>query len=141
MRHDYYSNIGVNPANLTRPDFVPLDYTLQSYWKFDEGTGTTAYDSKGTKNLTMSASTLWTTASQSYDGMAMAGSGYASVGSFTATSPFTFAAWIKPTSTSGTQYIASTKNGSSRRLILAVSQRRKAHRHRHDRLDRATRHP
>ena len=81
------------------PQFVPLDSTLTGYWKFDDATNqTTATDSKGTKNGTLSSTALWTTSGNSYDGIVLTGgtSGSVSIPTFSTTADFTFSAWVKP---------------------------------------------
>ena len=108
------TDIGVIMANLD-PEFVPIDSTLTGYWKLDEGTGTTTADSSGSgKTATLSSSTLWTTSGLENKAVALTGgtSGSLSVPTFSTTSSYTFAAWIKPAAFSATQYIASTANNA-----------------------------
>lgn len=78
-----------------------LDPNLVAYWKFDEGTGTIAYDSAGTNHGTLVNGPIWTTgqidAALSFDGV----DDYVDVGDppdgsldFGANDNFTISAWI-----------------------------------------------
>jgi len=70
---------------------------LVGYWKFDEGSGTTAYDSAGSNNGTLVNGPVWTTSqingALSFDGV----NDYVQVpysSALSVTSTFTFAFWI-----------------------------------------------
>ena len=103
---------------IPQTDFVPLGTTMSDYWNFDQASGTTATDYGNERATlhdgTLSSTSLWTTSGMANGAIKPTGgtSGSVSVSSFPISSPFSFSAWVKPTSVSTTQYIASTKNGS-----------------------------
>ena len=88
---------------------MKVDWFLQpiSHWKFDETSGTTAYDSAGDNHGTVYGAT-WTTGqidgALNFDGA----DDYVDVGDKSSLEPnsFTIAAWIKPGNASSTQHIA-----------------------------------
>ena len=104
------------PGGNTPWNPADVNNSLQNYYKFDEDTGTIAYDNGlGThENATLSSSTLWTSAGEMNSGIALTGgtSGSVKVSSFAADSSFTFAAWINPNTVSANSYIASTANNA-----------------------------
>ena len=82
------------------------DPNLVAYWMFDEGTGTTAYDSKGDNDGNLMNGPVWTTG-QIDGGLSFDGTNdYVNVNnsaslSFSQSSSFTIALWVNPTSSSG----------------------------------------
>ena len=69
------SDPGVNMAAFAGiTDFKQNDATLQNLWKFDDATNqTTATDSKGAKNGTLTSTSLWTTSANTNDGLLLNG--------------------------------------------------------------------
>src|SRR5690242_10333574 len=75
-----------------------------SRWKFDEGTGTTADDSAGSRPATLSGAATWTGGVQGASALSPNG-GYADAGTpaFDPTQSFTVSTWVKFTAISGYQ--------------------------------------
>ena len=76
--------------------WVEVNHNLISWWKFDEGSGTTAYDSEGSNNGTLVNGPIWTTGqidgALSFDGS----DDYVALSSFTvSTNNGTIALWFK----------------------------------------------
>ena len=66
-----------------------------AYWKFDEGNGTTAYDSAGSHNGSITGAT-WTTEGRINSALHFDASGdYVSIGVLELGNQWTFAAWVK----------------------------------------------
>jgi hypothetical protein len=95
-------------TNLT---LLPVDYgdpSLVGYWKFDEGTGGTAYDSSGHGNTgTLTNNPTWQTSASCVKGGCLSFSGgtdyvrVISSSSLNMTGAITMAAWISPTGFAG----------------------------------------
>ncbi len=92
---------------------------LVSWWKFDEGTGTTAYDSAGSSHGTLVNGPIWASGqingALEFDGL----DDYVSCGTgpaITGTGPFAVSAWVKTDSVKGhaivVQRSESSANGS-----------------------------
>lgn len=76
---------------------------LVAWWKFDEGTGTSAADSTGNGHTgTLNGSAGWTTGRIGANAVAYSGGG-TSFSAITTGTTFTYAAWIFPTSSGGFQ--------------------------------------
>jgi parallel beta-helix repeat protein len=90
------------------------DPNLVSWWKLDEGSGTTAADSASNNNGTLNGNPVWTTGqidgALSFDG----NSDYVDIGdkSSLELSSFTISAWIKPADVNSLQQIAGKHGGS-----------------------------
>ncbi|OQB02700.1 MAG: hypothetical protein BWY21_02222 [Parcubacteria group bacterium ADurb.Bin216] len=75
---------------------------LVSHWKFDEGTGTTAYDSAGTNHGTLTNGPTWKTSSDCISGGCLQFDGsndYVNTGNFSSVfgiNDITWSLWVKP---------------------------------------------
>ncbi len=101
----------VGVASAADPDLV-------SWWRFDEGSGSTAYDSAGSNNGTITGAT-WTTGKYE-DGLDFDGSGdYVNItnGETIGTGAKTICAWIYPESLAGLYYGRILENGKCLFLI------------------------
>jgi hypothetical protein len=113
-----------------------LKSNLFTYWKFDEGSGTTAVDSVGNQNGTLSRTQLWTTSNQK---LGTAGldftdnvNQYVSIGSTSTynfihngTSNFSFGYWIYRQGSALSGRVFDNNIGSDRRgFITSASDRR-----------------
>jgi hypothetical protein len=71
---------------------------LRNYWNFNEISGTTVYDRKGSDNGTLSNAAARTTGGKSYSGMTFSSSRYCGYGTpftWTAAQPYSISAWVK----------------------------------------------
>ena len=124
-----------NVANIsTHIDFIALrkyasvepTSTLQSeeagggpiaYWKFDEGTGTTAYDSSTNQNNGVISGATWTTDDQCISGKCLYFNGSNSGINLNSLSsikfPYTISFWMKPQKLSTSQSIISLKGADT----------------------------
>lgn len=91
------ADITPSTVDITVTDEVPVGPTLVGHWKFDEGTGTTAYDETANNNDGTITGATWTTGKF---GSALAFDGDGDYVSFPGQqhipdgSPFTIAAWV-----------------------------------------------
>ena len=97
----------INSANvLIMSKNYPVNTNLVGYWKFDEGSGTTANDSSGNGNTgTLVSSPVWTNGIYG-KALNFAGNSYVDAGNSSSTNPstITIAAWVKLNDTSPTSY-------------------------------------
>ncbi|MCU1528940.1 MAG: LamG protein [Frondihabitans sp.] len=86
--------------------------TVGAYWRFDEGSGTAAYDSSGGANTgTLQAGASWTTGEMGTSAVALTGASnsYVDVPStaIDTSGSYSVSAWVKPNSLTGNQTYAS----------------------------------
>ena len=121
---------GIKPSNLTIQEAIEqdkfyaidpwteeLNVDLVSYWKFDEITGTTAYDELGTNNLTTNAAAIFTnehTGIINTDADLSSGINHLKVASGLETSSvWAISMWMNSTITGGvSQYIIDTRGST-----------------------------
>lgn len=75
---------------------MALTDNIVAYWKFDEGTGTTAADATGNGyNLSLTGTQNWTTSGKINDAFYFDGSSYFGTSIAVPSSAFSFSSWVK----------------------------------------------
>ena len=99
-----------------------FDDNLVACWHFDEGNGTTVYDSSGNGNHGTISGATWMTGvcgdALSFDGVSNHVNFSSSVLN---TAPYTFCAWLKPDSITDGQYHPDIQNGAQTYSSYGIS--------------------
>jgi len=90
------------------------DPFLKSYWKLDEGTGTTAFDSKSGNNITLGSGVVWNTTGKIGNALNSSGAAGSTLDflPFTGTQNFSIFGWIKTSSAGAVNSIMGLGSGT-----------------------------
>jgi hypothetical protein len=109
-----------DPTSLSYNSTAPAPHllnTLISYWKMDEGTGTTRNDSKGTNNLSDIGSVQGLAGKLNNGAYFQNGSNHglqiANNSSLQVTGDFTFSVWVRTDNVAGTNMVILSKNNGT----------------------------